>query len=568
MANNREYSYIIPEIKDWPIFTLSRDRQEFIEEVTEFTVNRFTQTQKDKLSEELAKVLYQERIRVKEEPWKVDPPHEIEFWNRLRRQLIKKSFDQAGSQVAANNEEILTAVVNRYSNEIAGHFKISTYKFARRFLTAAFNRLLNTASNRNLRRFYSARYKLRERLKIHGEIGLLRSLGTKGTIVLVPTHFSNLDSIMLGWGVDSIGLPAMSYGAGLNLFNNAIMSYFFNRLGAYKLDRRKKNPVYLETLKAFSNLSIQRGTHTLFFPGGTRERSGALEKKLKMGLLGTVTEAQRSLYESGKDNKIFIVPVVTGYNFVLEAESLINDYLRRTGKEMYVGAKSSFSVWKTTHFLWKFFSASSEIQISFGKPMDVLGNFVDEEGISYDDRNKEVELRDYFVSDGKITVNLQRDMEYTRILSEKIIDRFHKENIVLCSHLVAFTAFNILKAKNQNLDLYGLMRLAAEERVIKKESFNQAIAASMKILKILEEEGKLKLDAEMKDSNIKKIIEVGIKNIGIYHADAPVLVDVNGDFTSGDMKLLFYYHNRLLGYHLEKNVKWTDFFNPAPVLSS
>ncbi len=44
-----------------------------------------------------------------------------------------------------------------------------------------------------------------------------------------------------------------------------------------------------------SRLSIQRGVNSLFFPGGTRSRDGAIETDLKMGLLGTVVEAQRAM---------------------------------------------------------------------------------------------------------------------------------------------------------------------------------------------------------------------------------------------------------------------------------
>ena len=111
---------------------------------------------------------------------------------------------------------------------------------------------------------------------------------------MVPTHFSNLDSVLIAWVIYELGLPPFIYGAGLNLFNIGIFAYFMNSVGAYKVDRRKKNAVYLETLKTYSTLSIQKGCHSLFFPGGTRSRSGKIENVLKMGLLGTAIEAQRT----------------------------------------------------------------------------------------------------------------------------------------------------------------------------------------------------------------------------------------------------------------------------------
>ncbi|MBK7635043.1 MAG: 1-acyl-sn-glycerol-3-phosphate acyltransferase [Saprospiraceae bacterium] len=83
----------------------------------------------------------------------------------------------------------------------------------------------------------------------------------------MPTHYSNLDSIMIGYAIDSnVGLPSFSYGAGLNLFNVEIVGYFINRLGAFKVDRRKKNPIYLEMSEIYGSYSIIKGVNCLFFP--------------------------------------------------------------------------------------------------------------------------------------------------------------------------------------------------------------------------------------------------------------------------------------------------------------
>ena len=78
-----------------------------------------------------------------------------------------------------------------------------------------------------------------------------------------------------------------------------------NRLGAYKVDRRKKNPVYLEALKTYSTVVLEKGCHSLFFPGGTRSRSGNLEGRLKLGLLSTAFEAQKNIFKE-KENIYFI----------------------------------------------------------------------------------------------------------------------------------------------------------------------------------------------------------------------------------------------------------------------
>jgi glycerol-3-phosphate O-acyltransferase len=80
-----------------------------------------------------------------------------------------------------------------------------------------------------------------------------------------------------------------------------------------------------------SNLSMQRGTNSIFFPGGTRSRSGAIENKLKMGLLGTVVEAQRAMIQRDDKTKIYIVPLILSYHFVLDGQSLIDQHLKQQG---------------------------------------------------------------------------------------------------------------------------------------------------------------------------------------------------------------------------------------------
>ena len=134
-----------------------------------------------------------------------------------------------------------------------------------------------------------------------------------------------------------------------------------------------------------ANLSLQRGTNSLFFPGGTRSRSGKLEEKLKLGLLSTTVEAQRALYQQGKDQKLFIVPLVLGYHFVLEAPYLIEGYLRTLGKERFLKSRDDFyNPLQIIRFIWKVLSEGNDIALSFGQPMDVLGNPVDIDGNSYE----------------------------------------------------------------------------------------------------------------------------------------------------------------------------------------
>lgn len=548
------YPHVIPDIKDWPIFLLHQRRKQFVREIEEFALERILQKYGETLGDTLAKTVYMERIRIKEEPWKIDPQDERVFWLKVQKKLarlLKGAVPQ--DEIEASQILLLRKILHRYSEGIVGNFRISTFQFARRFLTLLFNRLLNTAASRNLRRLYGSKFHLYERLLAKGSVDKVRSLITKGTVVMVPTHFSNLDSILLGYVMDAVvGLPSFHYGAGLNLYNFSIASYFMDRLGSYRLDRRKKNPIYLEVLKAMSTLALLRGTNTLFFPGGTRSRAGAMESKLKMGLLGTVVEAQRLAFQHNKENKIFIVPVVLGYHVVLEAGELIEQHLRRTGKELYIRNKEGFrALGRVFSFAWNVFSQSSDITVSFGKPMDILGNFVDEEGRSYDRFGKEVQLRDYFLSDGKISEDLQRESQYTRILADRIVERYFKENIVLSSHLLAFAAFEMLKRANPKLDLFALLRLPNDDFSITMPDMETCISCLQEALFAMESRGSIKLSEQIRWP-ARDLIRDGIVNLGVYNPFKPLKINKKGMLVSQDFKLLYYYRNRLDNYKLEE----------------
>jgi len=539
---------VIEDLSEWPIYKMYQDRNRFMKDVQDFTVNRLVQQKKsgDTLAERIAAVLYSERERIIENPWKVDPPDEMDFWSDIRKKLLRRSFDDV-KETEAHNRELLDRIIGRYVHEITGNFKISTFRLARKVLPVLFNLILNTMTFK--------RSKLSEKLKITGSIDEVRSLVGKGTVILVPTHFSNLDSILIGWAADRIGMLAFSYGAGLNLYNNKIMSYFFSRLGAYTLDRRKKNAFYLETLKSFSELSIERGVHTLFFPGGTRSRSGHLESRVKLGLLGTAIDAQCKNFQVPDGKKIFVVPVVLNYHAVLEAKSLIEQYLKYTGKQLYLVEKDGFGGFlKVLKFLRQFVSNSSEIIVNFGKPIDVLGNFVDKNGNSSDQHGKSIDVKAYFESGGQIRYDRQRNEEYTKRLAEKIVERYKVENIVLSSHLVAFTAFNIVRKKFPKLDLYGVLRLPKEDKRIPVDLLYKNIEILRAELINLATEGELKLSETVKDSTVEKLVKHGIENSGAFHLKKPLKYNKKGFFESQDLNLLYFYHNRLDAYGLEKHI--------------
>ena len=555
-----QYAPILPKKDEWPVVKLARERKEFVNKVAALSEERILDLigkNPEILKEELETTLYREKLRIKQNPWDVDPDDEGPFWGEVKNNLL-----QIHSEVSLTKAKkleaykvVLSKITSRYSEEIASNFKATHYKFTRRVVTYGFSRLLNAARVKGFGSLFSNQYTLQDKIQITGQTAQIRELATKGTIIMVPTHFSNLDSVLIGWIISVLGMPPFIYGAGLNLFNISIFAYFMNALGAYKVDRRKKNLMYLETLKTYSKEAIQFGCHSLFFPGGTRSRSGIIESKLKLGLLSTAIEAQRANFQQGISDvsgKIFIVPVTINYHFVLEAPSLIQDYLSQTGQERYYKENDEFSnSYKISKFLFKFFTKGSDISVSIGRAMDVMGNYVDQDGKSLDKWGREVNTEEYFMSNGKVTVDAQREEEYTQMLGKRIVEEFHKINRVFSSHLVAFVAFELIQAKNEKMDLFDLIRLPQEDLVVGYEEFKAACQVALDKIFELKAQGKIDAAPHLYRS-MDEIITHGLENVGMYHAKRPLIKNKEGNLATEDMSLLYFYHNRLHGYGLEK----------------
>ena len=183
-----------------------------------------------------------------------------------------------------------------------------------------------------------------------------------------------------------------------------------------------------------------------------------------------------------------------------------------------------------------------------------MGNYVDDDGNSLDAQKRIIKTRDYFLTDGAVTIDKQREDEYTRMLSQKIVSEYHRINRVFASHLVAFVAFEMWQKKHPQLDLFGLLRLPVEELSLEYEEFRKTCKRVRKQIYALKEENKVNVATHLK-GKIDLVIRHGLENVGIFHLIRPVLFNKEGDIITQDLNTLYYYHNRLVGYDLEKFIE-------------
>lgn len=513
----------------------------------------------------LEEALYQERQRLaRRKPiwhhsswftWPRDR-RDRELWGSIARGLKAP----IGTPIPGSDRvEMLSKILGHYSEEIGAHFDPRVYWAATRVLPWGFNYLLNAASFHKILPWKMTQA-LESRLRIRGQVEQLRNLSKKGTVLLVPTHQSNLDSLLVGYVIYLMGLPPFSYGAGLNLFSNPVLSFFMRNLGSYTVDRGKSNAMYKSVLKNYSSEILKRGVHSIFFPGGGRSRSGAIEAHPKLGLLGTGLQAQIQNLMQGKPNaNIYIVPMVSSYHFVIEAQSLVEEYLGSVGRHRFMPVEPEFPLLpiKLGKFLWKFFQNKSVLTVRVGQAMDVFGNLVDAEGHSLSRSGSRIDIKALLTSQGELRQDPQRDREYTAQLGRRLVRSFHRENTVLASALACWVYFDLLRRHYPDLDLFRFLRLSTSQRMVPWGEFMNGAESMFIRLRAMQERGELHLCEDFLQYPLEKALMEGIRQLGLLH-DAEVIKVRDGMIWTEDMNLLYYYRNRLTGYGLSDTLGETD----------
>ena len=488
--------------------------------------------------------LYHEKKRLeryKKAPnWAVD----LAFWDEVKGRL--------GRAGESELRRLLDRIIRRFTTEVLGNFNPRVYDLSTKVLPRALPLLLNAFSPRKLLD-RGGLPELSDSIILQGRIDALRRCQEMGTVILTPTHLSNLDSVVVGWALFAAGLPPFTYGAGLNLFNNPVLSFFMRNLGAYRVDRTKVSPLYKDILKEYSTVTLEMGQSQLFFPGGTRARSGLIEQKLKLGLLSCGLRAYiNNLARRKARPRIFVVPCTLSFHLVLEASTLIEDHLRLVGKSRYIITDDeSARAKEILRFVRNLVALDSKIVMSFGDPLDPFGNKVDDEGESIDSRGRRVDISRYVLdADGNPAASPQRDRVYTRACGDSIARAFRAHNVPLSTHITAFTLFEILRDEHRDMDLYRLLRTAGDGSGVEMAVLGDRVRRVATAIRGLSDQGRIQLAPAVARGNPAEIIADALSHFGSYHRQ-PVMQRRGDRVFAENMNLLLYYRNRLEGYGLE-----------------
>lgn len=461
-------------------------------------------------------------------------------WRRLTRRL--RGLDHDGARA------LLREVAGDHAHDIQGNFDRRVYTFASRVLPPGLSVFLrpSVVSERGPIEILRGEA-MAERIATSGPIEHIRRLTQVGTVVYVPTHLSNLDSPIFAYALESAGLPPVTYGAGKNLFTNPVLSFFMRNLGAYRVDRRLRHELYKQVLKTYSSILIERGFHSLFFPGGTRSRSGGVERKLKLGLAGTGLEAFIRTSREGRARKVFFVPATINYMLTLEAETLIDDWLAEKGKSRYlIEDDESTRLDRIAVLARKLVAMEESCAVRFGTPVDPFGNEVDDRGVSFDRRGRPVDPSTYVVEDGQPILDHARDAQYTRELGEIITAQYLRDTIALPTHVVATAAFACLRASLPGENLFGLVR-RRDEIVVPWADFVAEIERTQKKLVDLAARDAIVLSSHVRGATPAELLQDAERALNGYHTHAILRTREQG-VALLDPKVLLYYQNRLASH--------------------
>lgn len=148
----------------------------------------------------------------------------------------------------------------------------------------------------------------------------LREASNKGPIILVPSHKSHMDYIIISslFYANKIIPPHILSGSNLTFFP---MGKIFRRSGAFFMRRTFKGlNLYAAVFKQYVKTLINEGYMIEFFIEGTRSRTGKVVSP-KMGMLKYLIEA----VDEGYNKDLVFAPMTVNYDRVLEENSYLKE---------------------------------------------------------------------------------------------------------------------------------------------------------------------------------------------------------------------------------------------------
>lgn len=276
---------------------------------------------------------------------------------RMRKEIMRHpefiAEVERSAQILGKDSGAALKEVDKYLAEMAADFTMGAVEILCMILALIWNRLY-------------------EGIEVE-EAGLerLRQVAKKAPLVIVPTHRSHVDYLVISYVFYNRGLIPPHIAAGINL-SFFPLGHIFRRCGAFFIRRTfRDNPLYALTFRYYLRKLIKEGHWIEFFPEGGRSRTGKVLPP-KLGMLGELLDAVRD----GVREDLYFCPVSISYEKVVE-EGVYS-------RELSGAEKSSESVGGVLKATKVLVTKHGRLSLRFAEPVstrDFLNSF-DDTGLS------------------------------------------------------------------------------------------------------------------------------------------------------------------------------------------
>jgi glycerol-3-phosphate O-acyltransferase len=259
----------------------------------------------------------------------------------------------------------------------------------------------------------------------HDVLNRVKSMSLKGPLVLIPSHKSHIDYLILDYVLYHNNLPVPHIAAGKNL-SFWPMGPIFRSGGAFFLRRSFGGAVlYSKVFAEYIHKLLEEGYNIEQFIEGGRSRTGKLLMP-KLGLLSILLNA----FKNGACKDMMIVPIYVGYDRIIEEKSYLHE-LGGGQKEQ----ENILQVIRARKFLKKRYG---KIYIQFHEPISV---------------NQLMHQNNRQLADMKP----KERNAFIRNLGYQIINAINRVTVVTPHGLVAGAVLNFVKEKFSRAELFSVL---------------------------------------------------------------------------------------------------------------
>ena len=266
----------------------------------------------------------------------------------IKREILADESVQSSlarlKETDSRSLEEITRVARENLNEIAADFSMLTVKLMAAALTPVWQNIYDG-------------------LEVDEEgLDRVRTAARDSSIVVVPSHKSHIDYLIISYIFFQYGLVPPHIAAGDNLDFPPIGS-LFRRAGAFFIRRQiKDDPLYKLCLRLYLAKILSEGHGLEFFIEGGRSRTGKLMAP-RFGMLRMIVDA----FGEGTVDKVKIVPCAVTYERVIEGRSHQAEVQGAPKKQEHLGA-----LLRSTKVLT---SKNGRLYVTFGEILD-LGEYM------------------------------------------------------------------------------------------------------------------------------------------------------------------------------------------------